>query len=381
MTATRAAERPLENIANSCALAGQRPDYRGERWAARGVLWDLSTVKRCRDCGRVPVTADGSVQVRANGVTVGYAGLASCGSVWLCPVCNSKIMAVRRLEVGTALAWMLGQGSVAFGTYTVRHHSAAPLRGTWKSLTACWAALGRDKGVREARRDLGLVGTIRPAEVTHGVNGWHPHLHPSLGFRHELTTADVAQLQSVTVAAWVRAADRLGLSTPSAAAQDLHLVTGSRAASDLGDYFTKATYGPSVDSVAWESTSTQTKSRTRAEGSRTPWQLLDAVRLDGDADALDLWHQWESGSKGMRALTWSRGLRAAAGLDVEATDEDIAAAEVGTREDAGIVVTDWSPIVANPRLGAGLLAAVGPAGNWNEGRRFADAHGIDWRNA
>ena len=128
-------------------------------------------------------------------------------------------------------------------------------------------------------------------------------------------------------------------------------------------------------------TSTQTKSRTRARDSRTPWDLLAAVHLEGDADALDLWHTWERDSKSKRALTWTRGLRRLVGLDVEATDEEIAEREVGSRLDVGMVVTDWAPITRDARLGAGLLAAVGPGGDWDEGRRFADAHGIEWRDA
>lgn len=327
--------------------------------------------------------ADGSVQVRADGARVGYAGLAVCGSVWLCPVCNSKIMARRRADVGQALSVVLGDlgGSVAFGAYTVRHHAGEPLAGTWDGLQACWRALGKDKSVRVLRRRLRLLGTIRAVEVTYGENGFHPHTHPVYAFEGPVTDDDVAELHGVEVAAVQRAAARLGLDAPTEAAQNLHLVTGAEAGLALGRYLAKSTYSPTAESVAWEATSTQTKKRTRATGSRTYWDLLEAVG-QGDADSLDLVHEYAAASKGRRALTWSRGFRSLVGLDVEKSDEDVAAEAVGTREDCGLVVLDWSPIVASRgRLGAELLRVIGPEGRWDEGRRFCDRNGIEWRDA
>jgi len=334
-----------------------------------------------RDCGRKTITADGSVQVRSNGAAVGYAGLASCGSVWACPVCNAKVQAVRRLEVGTVLAWGLSQGGAAFGAYTVRHHKGQNLDTLWRALSACWQAVARDKVVRSVRADLGHVGLIRAAEVTIGDKGWHPHLHPVHLFGKPVTDQDVAHLHREQYRAWASAAARLGLSAPSADAQHLHRVTAHRGLGGLDDYFTKASYAPDTTSVGWEMTSTQTKSRTRADKGRTPWDLLRAVHTEGCADSLDLFNEWERGSKGKRALTWSRGLRAAAGLDHEATDEEIAETEVGSAADAGFTITDWSPVRANPRLGAELLGVIGRAGRWAEGRRFCADHGIEIRES
>jgi len=318
------------------------------------------------------------VGLRANGAAVGYAGLSSCGSIWACPVCNSKISAVRRLELSVALFVALSRGSVAFGAYTTRHGSWDPLDTTWRALSGLWDAVATDKGVRTCRADLAHGGIIRAAEVTHGVHGWHPHLHPLHVFDRELDPGDVAQLHAEQWRAWSSAAARRGLSAPLLVGQDLHLVTPEGAAADLADYFAKSTYD-GAESVAWEATSTQTKSSRRAHG-RTPWDLLRAVYEDGDADALALWHTWERDSKGKRALTWSRGLRARLTLDAEVSDEDVAAAVVGTRHDEGLVLTDWSPIRDNPRLGGALLSAVG-AGDWDSGRRFCDTHAIPYREA
>jgi len=371
---------PLENIANKVAIPGKRAvDYRAERWAARGVLWQESSLKRVRSCGRVAITSTGEVQVRANGAAVGFAGLASCGSVWSCPVCNARIQAVRRLEVGVAIATIQAAGgSAAFGAYTLRHRAGQPLGPLWEALSYCWEALTRDGSVKRLRKALGYVGTIRAVECTKGCHGWHPHLHPVHLFDRAVTREEVAQLEAAEFRAWAAAAKRRGLEAPTIQAQHLHRIEGD-AGEVLGDYFTKAVYQPSSEGVAWEMTSTQTKSSTRAKDSMTPWDLLRDVYENGDADSFDAWGEWERASKGKRALTWSRGLRARVGLDVEATDEEIAAAEVGSKDDIGFIITDWAPVRANPRLGALLLSEIGTGKNWEAGRRFCRLHEIPIR--
>jgi len=376
----------LENIANRVAkpvpkAVPTRGNVRALRFAARGVLWDLSGEKRCRSCGRWSITPDGSVQARKTSQAVGYAGLATCGRVWVCPVCNAKIQAARRLEVGAALSFILGtDGGAAFGSYTLRHHARTDPDRLWRGLSKCWQAVKRDGSVRRLRVSMGYLGTIRAAECTYGANGWHPHIHVVHLFSRPVSVAEVAALHAAEFRAWAAGAARLGLSAPSDAAQDLHVVTGATADVELGDYFTKASYTPTVEAVGWEMTSSQTKTRTRAKDSRTPWDLLAAVHLEGDADALDLWHIWERFSKGKRALTWTRGLRALCGLGVEREDEEVAEEAVGTADDVLFTIADWAPFRAHPVWGAELLTVV-EVGGKAAGLAWCAERGIEIRGA
>lgn len=356
---------PLDNNAKS---SGKRLD----RWAARGFLWQYSGIPRCRKCGRVTVTADGSVGVRANGESVGFAGLATCASVWACPVCNSRIQAVRRLEVGVALANVHANGGgAAFGAITVRHRRGQRLDGLLAALGYGIARIGQDKSVKAIRTDMGYLGRIQALEITHGDNGWHPHRHPLALFDRKPHPEQLVELHLAEFRAFRAGVVAKGYDAPLDVAQVLMpVVPGTDAA--LGDYFAKAEY--SHQAAAWEATSTQTKKGRR--GSMTPWQLLDLARESGDADALDLWNEYEQATRGKRALTFSRGLRDLVGLGTEATDEQIAEAEEGDRYDTGFHVADWTPIARRAELGAGLLNAVTPAGNWQAGREYARAHGI-----
>jgi hypothetical protein len=360
-----AAEPPLENNAKTSG-------NRSHRWEARGVLWDLSTINRLRKCGRIPVTPDGRVGVRADGNSVGFAGLATCGSVWACPVCNSKIQNVRRLEIGVALANLHANGGgAAFGAVTVRHHRGQKLPQLLDGLTYGIARIAQDKAVKGLRASLGYLGRIQALEVTVGDSGWHPHRHPLLCFSRPVSDAEVAQLHAAEFRAYRAGVISRGLDAPMIEGQELHPVTFEGAAVAFAEYFTKSGWSP--EGAGFEMTAAQHK-RARF-GSRSVWQLLNGI-MTGDADDLELWHEYEDATRGKRALTYTRGLRQLLGIAAELDDETIAEAEVGDHDDTGFYVTDWAPVRIQPALGAGLLNAVGPAGDWAAGRDFCRRFGV-----
>lgn len=153
--------------------------------------------------------------------------------------------------------------------------------------------------------------------------------------------------------------------------QDAHVVVPEKPEA-LGEYFTKASYD-GADFAAFEMTNGSGKKSRGA--SRTPWQVLDGFRLGGDVDDLDVWNEYELATKGKRALTTSRGLRDRLGVVPEISDEDVADAEIGNDDDTLFYVTDWSPVIAAPGLGAGILNAVA-AGGLAMGLAFCREHGI-----
>lgn len=362
---TRPAEPGLDNNAKSSR-------NRSERWALRGFLWQYSDLPRVKKCGRVTVRPDGRVGVRADGTSVGFAGLHTCGSVWSCPVCNAKIQSVRRLEIGVAIATLAANGGgAAFGAVTVRHNASQPLPQVLDGLTYGIARIARDKAVLQLRSEMGYLGRIQALEITQGNAGWHPHRHPLACFSRPVTAREVDRLHAAEFRAFRAGVTARGLDAPLMDGQALARVDLGTAALKFDEYFTKSGWSP--EGVGFEMTGQQSK-RARF-GSRSTFQLLnDAAR--GDVDALDLWNAQERATKGKRAITWTRGLRDTLGIGTERQDEDIAADEVGDRDDTGFYVTDWAPVVRTPELGAGLLNAVTPAGNWDAGRDFCRHYGI-----
>lgn len=304
----------------------------------------------------------------------GFAGLYTCGSVWACPVCNGKIMARRALEVGAAVAlWQARGHPVVFGTFTMRHHEGQALADLWASLSRAWGKVTSGRAWVEERAAYGVVGWLRVVEVTIGRNGWHVHVHALFFPERPLSADGLTAWHAAMFGRWSRALLRSGLASPLLVAQDLRIVTGP-ADADLARYFTKA-----VDqgkALGMELTHTQSKRARTANATDSVWRLLDGVE-DGDADDLVLWHEWERASKGRRQIAWSQGLRQLLGLLREETDDEIAAEEVGTREDDLVLIEPegWDVLVRAPALIGHLLDAA-ERGGLPAVREFLNSHRV-----
>lgn len=376
---------------------------REQRLAARKMLWEVSTISRVATCGRYSRRKHGTVDLKL-GTTVyaengrapfqvrkgSFSGVTTCGSVWTCPVCAAKIQAERREELGTLVKYARERNlTVAFGTMTLRHHKGLSLGKTWSTLSKCYKAVREDRMVRRHRKALGMDGYVRAVEVTHGGNGWHPHIHQlylldlgqpnpkdySMGsqdpeFQDEVAAFNkraersLAALGDAEYAVWARTAVSAGLGRPLRERYEVKLVNGPEG---LTDYLVKSEYKGPTETFSGLSKEMQGSVTKRGrKGSRTPFQILEDVRVAGlsdfrengvVSDDLALWHEYEQASHGRRALTWSRGLKDAAGVN-EKSDEEIAE---GEEQDQEILLTiaAWTrDMCKDEGLQSGLLRAV-----------------------
>lgn len=381
---------PLDNYANnsspflngslgnrgSGSLAGAS-DLRRRRYARRGLLWDLSGMSRVRRCGRTTVMPGGGVAVRRRAGVAGFSGLATCGSVWADPVCNAKIMARRAVEIGAAVSlWQAAGNSVAFLTFTMRHHRGQPLADLWDALREAW---GRTTSGRwnDDRARFGVAGVLRVVEVTYGVNGWHVHVH-ALVFLEGRTSSDAAAaLHGRMFGRWSRRLVALGFGAPLAVGQDAQVLRGA-ADPALAAYLTKST--DAARAIGLEVTQTQTKNARGRHSTRPPWALLDDVEQQGEAASLDLWHEWERGSKNRKQMTWSQGLRQRLGLLAEQSDEDVAAEEHGSADDDLVLIdaAGWAMLTAGPPGDLADLLAVTEAGGLAALRPWLDRRQVSY---
>lgn len=288
------------------------------------------------------------------GVGAGFAGLTTCGSVWACPVCSAKILAKRHEEVRDAIRAHVSRGEgheIAMLTLTMRHHRGHSLQQLWDALSPAWARVTGGRTWIAEKAGYGVVGWLRVVELLHSRNGWHLHIHalmlldrsgpaafPIAGDPADGAVApeqerrrsdDLGAWKSAITERWSNAVERAGLPRPLPRAQDLHLVTGN--ADPLAAYFTKQSDTDDLaTAMAHEMTASMHKSSRAARG-RTPWTMIDGI-MAGDADELDLWHEYERASRGRRQMTWSRGLRKQLDLSPEMADEEIASEEADARE-------------------------------------------------
>jgi hypothetical protein len=270
-------------------------------------------------CG---MPAGSVVAVKSDGVSCWPSGVASCGLIWVCPVCAAKIKARRALEIeGATSAHIAAGGTLSMLTITVRHTREMPLVEVLAAVRGSWARLKRLKSWSQL--SAVLVGQVRALEVTVGDNGWHPHQHLLLFVRPGVDRAVLEELLPAVCADWRRLVfECLGVS-PSVE-RGLHLLTfGMDSAAVAAGYLSK---------VANEI------SGPNAKAGRDPFSLLDEI---DEAASYARWIEYADGMKGARALGFSKGLLEQFG-GTALTDEEIAAAD---SEVGGVVAfiqaEDW----------------------------------------
>jgi hypothetical protein len=305
-----------------------------QRWELQAAARDLLPESRLRVCYRHRQKQTDFVRVyrrgEAEAVSTYYRGLQVCGSVWCCPVCAAKITERKRRElVGALQAHRATGGGVMLLTLTVPHSREDEPFELVGALLDAFRKFGQGKRAWSALVP-GYVGSVRALEVTHGANGWHPHLHVLVFTDAGLSDDERFQVADLLFGRWAVVTKRVGLG-------DVHPEHGLRLddGSAAGSYVTKG----------WGFAEELTKANVkvgRREGSRSPWELL-ADFATGDRAAGELFRQFAGAFKGKSQLHWSRGLRARFGLDAEKSDEQLAAETVEAEDvlAARIRPDDW----------------------------------------
>jgi hypothetical protein len=344
---------------------------RHTRNAQREVLWRQSTIERVRKCGRVPVGETGHVLVKDNAGVAHYANLATCGSIWACPVCSAKIRNTRAQEISEVTGrWAAAGNEVYMVTFTAPHDLGMRLAPLISTIADGFRTVISGRPWTTLKKRLGIVGSIRSMEVTYGAAGWHPHLHVLVYVEDVLDARGLLDLTLYMRERWAKFIVKAGYRVP----HEDHGVKIDRcvSASDAGLYIAKTQDGGRAvgNEIA------RGDMKQGRQGSRTPFEVLDDFRWTGDTADLHVWQEYERATKGRQAITWSKGLRQLLQApEEEKSDEEIAAEEVGGESIAVISGDTWRQITTIPGLPAALLDAAERAGR--EGiNALLDRHGL-----
>lgn len=347
-----------------------RTARRRDRFAAQRVLWRESKHKRVRACGQHASANSDGVQLRVThtdaGATAGFAGLQTCGSVWSCPVCSARILSTRQQEIADAVdRWAETGGQVAMMTFTMRHDASDNLADLWAALSEGWHGITAGK-VHQAEKEVYGIATtrvvasgkragqtvpthvlpwLRVVEVTHGYNGWHVHVHAIVFLGADVERADLEALYATWWKRWNSGLESSGVDG-SLMVNTVETFVGRDVSKRVGAYVTKNTY--TAGQVAGLEAA-RSDLKTGRFGNRSPFEILrDLVLQPNGPDTVErdaaLWAVFELASHKKRQMTWARGARKVLGLDVvEQTDEEIAAEELGSADDAvlNIPVDSW----------------------------------------
>jgi hypothetical protein len=256
-----------------------------------------------------------------------FGGVAYCSSMWGCPACSAVIRQRRADELERGVVPFLSRDQGGGGlllTLTIPHTFDDSLETTFATVRDGWAFLRRSRAVKDVWARIGVVGYVKAVEITHGRNGWHPHLHVLVLTEGRLSAAQVADFSGVVEAGWIAGATPPGRSAPSAEfgvnVRPLH-VRGRFQGGELVQYLAKVQDG---DGLARPPTLEMTRGdlKTGRKSSRTPFELLAQLRearLAGQTGRLRrllrLWGEYESTTKGRHGIIWSRGLKARLGVD------------------------------------------------------------------
>ena len=329
-------------------------EYRRERFALHTRIRNLlvsrvmetrppgthaGNVYRTAACTWVRTMGTVSLVRPAGRPTYHYKGLATCGSVWVCPLCAAKIQERRRQEVAQAIVYAATIDRAPFMvSITFPHRVDQPLSMLLKLQSQALAKMRQRRDYMALMLKASAAGRIRALEVTHGQNGWHPHTHELLFLRPDVPTA---WLREELAHLWLRACRAVGLFVDGRDREAdflRHSVDVQAGDDGISGYLAKLD-----DQNAWGLSHELTKASSK-QGRRTG---AHPFRLASEKATSRLFLEYVDAMKGQRQLVWSRGLKAAVGVD-DISDEDIAQQETERADDQIPVPNSaWRYVLAN----------------------------------
>ena len=342
---------PLVSIANIASKAEQIPP-KILRFMLQSAARELLPYERVAKCLRAIVPTAQRVEIHKSkqGKAAHYRNLLVCSRIWHCPICASKISEERRKELSSAVAgWM---GSVILVTFTMSHSNAEPLKSVLNSLLTAHRDLKSGNWFKEMSDYFGWNGSVKALEITHGKNGWHPHIHELIFLTNKPNEDTLKRLEIAITGRWRHCLKKI--SKFASVERGVTLKTGDNA---VGDYVSK--FGDTKIKQDWTLSHEMTKQivkRGKNDG-QSPMQLLYDYML-GDKMSGKLWQEYAIVCKGKHQLVWSRGMRDILKIGSEQTDEEIGEKLPNdTYLLASLTRGQWYDVLSHNAVGSILLAA------------------------
>lgn len=301
--------RPVADIVN------EYDDQKRARYHLQRVIADImtddSTGERLLWCGRRTVPLKKALLVYDGQTDRVYTkNLMTCGLGWVCPVCSARITGKRRRELSDVIGnW---SGSVIMGAFTVGHHAGDKLTDVKKILDGACRSLFGGRSGQDIKHQTGIIGTIQANEVTWSPdNGWHPHRHV-LFFADHVLSRDELSLFTDHVS---KRFAELVIKNNGYTVQDhaVHVSLG-KDKQDISEYCFK--WGIADELLAFQTKTSQKKEHY------TPFELADLFAVTGDQKYRMLFREYVQAFKGLRRVSYSRGLKGLLGI-ADKTDKTL----------------------------------------------------------
>jgi len=284
-----------------------------------------------------------------------YGNLVVCGSVWKCPVCNSKISEKRGSEVRPVIeSHIAAGGKVAFLTFTIPHARQDILSLMLKQLQSAFNRTWISKSAKRLKKEIQMSGYIRSKEVTYGyANGWHPHLHQLVLYWSENREDEILELiKDELYPVWKNRCEKVGLGSPSYE-HGLDVRGGHSAAEYLVKFGKEQKWG--LDKELTKGNSKKSNDDNRY----TPFDFLREYIQTESKDMTRLFLEYADAFHGSQFVTWSKGLKQKYGIDDSVQkDEEIANSVDELAKLIGrINLNDWKKILFHKKQADVLIFA------------------------
>lgn len=138
----------------------------------------------------------------------------TCGSVWSCPICATRIAVQKGKLVQKALRYATENNQVPIMiALTASHAIHTPLKEFKAKFKAAWKMFSSHRRWRKFKKTYGLKHWIANREITYGRNGWHYHMHLLL-FMDAVSlkyAADDIKLEETLTELWIHCLAHHGL--------------------------------------------------------------------------------------------------------------------------------------------------------------------------
>jgi len=252
----------------------------------------------------------GSADIKRNSKTgkAYYSGISVCGSVWLCPVCSSRIAQGRREELG--LASKSGMMPVMVSV-TLQHYRNDELKKLLSVLNGSLRELKQGNWWKSFIKRYGIKAHVSSLEITFSErHGWHPHKHILLFLDVSDGEKDLKALKSELIQRYTNLVSEKG-----GYASDFHSIDVTACSDNINGYIAK--WGL-INEVANAHIKVG-----RAKDSYSPFQLAEIAGA-GERWALVAYLEYVEATYGKKQITWSHNARKVLGIGKEKTDQELA---------------------------------------------------------
>jgi len=286
-------------------------------YANKNNISKLQKVSRTIHCKHTLSENGSCVTVDFNENNAFYMNLQTCGSVWTCPVCASKIQEKRRKEIAKAIDYFYeNKKQSVMVTFTFPHSKNQSLEELLKKQSEALKIFRSGKTWDKFKNRIDFSGLIRALEITHGRNGWHPHTHELWFIDKNIKPKGI---QDFITERWLDCCYKVGLLTKDKFKAFKENAVNIKMNCKASNYLAKQ------DSAAnWGIDRELAKSANKGNGKgKNPFEFL----AEDNTFNQNLFIEFSQAVKGKSQLFWSHGLKEKIGIK-DIKDEEIAEEEI-----------------------------------------------------